>query len=236
MTLNKKAEIRLFDAGSRHHPVEEPFQTLIRHQLSATALYNGSPEFGAQLLALDYYHAHVSCWIEFLKAFLGHIEVPMFNAHRWGQVPADRSPKWGYVNQISWFRRGLKNRICAIEMAARAIRLSASMVVSPPKNDIERVLLSSEGECLRANLLMERIEDYFSSTRDIAESQRRQRQEAAVKLLTWIACIFLPLSTVSITFYPPRIPTFHGSACSSMKYFWIHSTANITIRPRHFSV
>lgn len=48
-----------------------------------------------------------------------------------------------------------------------------------------------------ANTLMERIQQQFDTTTRTFEEQIRERQEAAVKLLTWIACIFPPLSTAS---------------------------------------
>lgn len=95
------------------------------------------------------------------------------------------------------FRTIVKTLICAIEMTRKAVRLSASRLVDAQKDRVEQVLLSSEGQCLAANALMERIQEHFDVTLRISEDQIRKRQEAAVKLLTWIACIFLPLSTAS---------------------------------------
>lgn len=115
---------------------------------------------------------------------------------RWGGLPPEPSPQWGYAYHVMNFHNTVKTLNCSIEMTARAIRLSASRH-DAQKDRVEQALLSSEGQCLIANNLMERIQRRFDTTKSISEDIIRKRQEAAVKLLTWIACIFLPLSTAS---------------------------------------
>lgn len=192
-----EVEIRFYEAGSQHHPAQERFQSPIGRASSATALYNGTREFGAQLLVLDYFHAQLDCWIGFLKAFLRRIATPLSKDFLWGDLPPDKSPQWGYAYHMLNFRRAVKSLTCAIEMTRRAIRLSTSRLDDAQKVHVEQALLSSEGQCLIANTLIERIQEEFDTKMSIYEDQIKKRQEAAVKLLTWIACIFLPLSTAS---------------------------------------
>lgn len=192
-----QVEIRLFEAGSQHHPAEESFQSLVGCPFSATALYNGTREFGAQLLALDYLHAQITCWTGFLNAFLKRIDKPLAKDILWGNLPPEQSPKWAYANHVIGIHNIVKALTCAIEMTRRSIRLNVSRLDDNQKDRIEQAFLRSEGQCLIANTLMERIQQRFDTTTEIFEEQIRKRQEAAVKLLTWIACIFLPLSTAS---------------------------------------
>lgn len=84
-----------------------------------------------------------------------------------------------------------------IEMTGRVIRLSSSTFDNAQKTRVEQALLAAEGQCLIAKTLMERIQGEVDVRRAIYGDLVKKRQQAAVKLLTWIACIFLPLSTAS---------------------------------------
>lgn len=152
-------------------------------------------------MTLDYYGASVNCWIAFLNVFLTQAinQVPANRPSIWGDISSDQSLQWGHDQLISNIAAALKFHTSAIDMTSKAIRSSA---LNPKLHDaykvrIEQVLFRAECLCLSFNLLVERVQIHFDLQRTRAEKQMNMRQEASLRLLAWITCIFLPLSTAA---------------------------------------